>query len=113
TVATDLLNLLGLGADVSRFIAAAVYFLDGARAKSDPKHERSSAVFDKLVMYAKEKSKTKNVSANNKKVWLARERLLDPSIFLPPLIAGLEALVPADAWLFNRADVPQSSPLQP
>jgi hypothetical protein len=109
-VAAFCFGKLGSAFELSPRIAVATLWLVETRGRKHAEIERfRQSAADMLAACIK----TRNIDLAQRSAWLAREGLLLPSQFLQPLIFGLEALVPADAWLFNRADVPQSSPLQP
>jgi hypothetical protein len=87
-------------ADGAAIAAVTAHYIADVRAEAD--HHKSLTFLTKqlLANVAKEHSKVEDQAGLA--VWMERLELLSPDVFLPRLALVLGAIVPADAWWFDR-----------
>jgi len=98
--AASLQQKLGDDSDAAPLVATFANFQVQTRGEGHPKKEELQEFsMNMLAACAAERK----VPPEKFMEWVQAEGLNDPSRFIPALDAALEALVPDDAWLFDRA----------
>jgi len=87
-------------ADGAAVAAITAHYVADVRAKDDELKSLTFLTRQMLANVAKEHSGVEDQEGLN--AWLERLELLDPDVFLPRLSLVLGAIVPADAWWFDR-----------
>jgi hypothetical protein len=87
-------------ADGAAVAAISAHYVADVRAKDDEHKSLTFLTRQMLANVAKEHSGVEDQEGLN--AWLERLELLDPDVFLPRLSLVLGAIVPADAWWFDR-----------
>ncbi|CAN96869.1 hypothetical protein sce6700 [Sorangium cellulosum So ce56] len=87
-------------------VGAAVALSIKMRGAAHAQLDQLERIGEGMLIYC---ARARGVPDSQFETWIAHERLRDPARFLPSLISALEALVPHDAWLFDRTKVPHSN----
>jgi len=87
-------------ADGAAIAAVTAHYIADVRAEADKHKSLTFLTKQLLANVAKEHSKVED--QDGLKLWMERLELLDPDVFLPRLALVLGAIVPAEAWWFDR-----------
>ena len=105
-VAGGFVMKVGVEAEASPLAATFASFLAATRGQGHPRQEelkqRAGAMLGACAAARK-------IPEDKAKEWIESEGLDDPKRFIPALSKALEAMVPADAWLFDRSVFSPSS----
>jgi len=87
-------------ADGAAIAAVTAHYIADVRAEADQHKSLTFLTKQLLANVAKEHSKVED--QEGLAAWMERLELLSPDVFLPRLALVLGAIVPADAWWFDR-----------
>ncbi|MGH9799445.1 MAG: hypothetical protein ACRD82_03695, partial [Blastocatellia bacterium] len=101
-LAAAMIEKLGIEHEAAPKLAMAAILLVQSRGESHPQQQEMLEGASGLLMAC---AKARGIEPDKIEGWMEREGLNDPNRFVPELMAGLEAMVRAAEWLFDRREV--------